>query len=121
MAQEEITIPPAEMERLKQRFGNRVAQMGRWQSDGSLAISTDVVQDATRGLGKTMLVEAAREMSANAFAEMLEASSASLLIERISEANKRRFRELCERLQNTTDEAEASALTQEIIRQIFPS
>jgi hypothetical protein len=48
-----ITIPSAEVERLVERFGARVRQMGRWNAstDGSLNIPITVIREAATELG----------------------------------------------------------------------
>ncbi|MGI8743702.1 MAG: hypothetical protein ACR2NN_14230 [Bryobacteraceae bacterium] len=116
IAQEEITVAPAEVERLRARFGEMVPQMGRWQADGSLVIDGDLIREAAVSLRSRELTEAA-----TALMESFASPSAAILIERISELNKLRFRELCQRYQEATNPAEEEAMKQEIIRQVFPS
>lgn len=116
IAQEEVVLSPDDVQRLKQRFGPAIGKMGRWSADGSLIINADLIHEARSALGKRVLSEAAR-----ALMESTDSSSVAALIEKISELNKLRFRELCQRYQETSDPAEEDELNEELVRRVFPS
>ncbi len=120
MAQEEVILSPADVQRLKQQFGTTiVGKMGRLSADdGSLIVDADIILEASASLGRKQFSEAAEALTSEATTGV---SSVASLIERIAELNDRRFIELCQRCQDTTDRVEAGCLQREIIRQIFPS
>ena len=116
-----ITVPAEEVERLVARFGDRVRQMGQWNAsgDGSLEIPMSVVREAATQLGSPALNEAVRELKGEQFTQMLEFSSAVSLIERVTDAYSRHFRDLMSRYQDTVDPAESSRLRDRLVREIF--
>ena len=116
-----ITIPANEVERLVERFGDRVRRMGRWNAsgDGSLEIPVCVIREAATQLGAHSLTEAVRELKTGQFTKMLETSSAVSLIEKATEAYHRHFRGLMNRYQSAKDRDAATQLRDQLVREIF--
>ena len=116
-----VALSPGEVTRLAERFGARVRQMGQWNSDGSLFIPMAAVTEAVEGLGGQALAQALQELrgAPDRFPEMLENSSASNLIDQISAAYLRNFREMVTRFQGTSDPAEADRLWGHIDEALF--
>jgi hypothetical protein len=54
-----VTLSPDEVKRLTERFGNRVRQMGQWNSDGSLFIPMAAVTEAVENLDNQALAQGA--------------------------------------------------------------
>jgi len=115
-----ITIPANEVERLVERFGDRVSRMGRWNAsgDGSLEIPVCVIREAATQLGGAF-AEAVRELKTGQFTTMLETSSAVSLIEKVTEAYHRHFRDLMNRYQSAKDRDAATQLRDQLVREIF--
>jgi hypothetical protein len=116
-----ISIPPAEVDRLVGRFGDRVRQMGRWNvsTDGSLDIPIAVIREASAELGSRALFEAVTEIKTESFSRLLESSAAVLLIDKIRETYDRYFRQVMQRYQNATDPVEAAQIRDELVREVF--
>ncbi len=116
-----ITIPANELDRLAERFGDRVRLMGRWNAggDGSLEIPMAAILEAANQLGRPTLAQAVQELKAEQFAELLEAPSSVCLIEKISEAYRRHFRALMTRYQNASDSTEVTQLRDQLVREVF--
>jgi hypothetical protein len=118
---DEFVIPAAEVAELSRRFGSGVRGMGRWNADGTLTISKEIVREGLQGIPRQTVLEAAMQLDAEqAFSEMLQSSSAALIVEKVAEANRRRLRELMTSIQETQDPKEIARLKQEIIQQVFP-
>lgn len=116
IAQEEIVLTTAEVQKLKARFGETVGRMGHLKSDGSLIVDASLIRESALSLGRRELLEAAGTV-----AEPLMSPQAAKLIERISELNRARYRALCQRYQDATDANKIAELKAEIMRQTFPS
>jgi hypothetical protein len=116
-----ISVPPPEVDRLVQRFGDRVRLMGRWNvsTDGSLEIPIAVIREAAVDLGSQTLLDALAEIKTESFTRLMESSAAVLLIEKICEAYDRYFRRTMSRYQNATDPGEAARLRDELVREVF--
>ncbi len=78
-----VILSPDEVKRLAERFGDRVRTMGQWNSDGSLFIPMAAVTEAVENLDNQALAQALQELRSapDRFPEMLENSSASILID----------------------------------------
>jgi|SRR5271166_5522918 len=116
-----VSIPRAEVDKLVDRFGNRVRLMGRWNAstDGSLDIPVTVVRDAAAALGNQALSDALIEIKTESFTDLLENSAAIQLIEKIREAYDRYFRWLMSRYQSSTDPAETARLRDQLVSEVF--
>jgi len=60
ISQESLTVPPGDVELMRQRFGNNVLKMGYLQDDGSMLVPVECVLEAAQSLGSQTLTEAAR-------------------------------------------------------------
>jgi hypothetical protein len=116
-----ITIPSNEVDRLVERFGDTVRRMGRWNAsgDGSLEIPVCVIREAVTQLGTHSLAEAVRELKAEQFTQMLDATSAASLIEKVTEAHNRHFRALMTSYQSASNRDEVTRLRDELVRELF--
>jgi hypothetical protein len=116
-----VSIPRAEVDKLVDRFGNRVRLMGRWNAstDGSLDIPVTVVRDAATALGNQALSDALIEIKTESFTDLLENSAAIQLIEKIRQAYDRYFRWLMSRYQNSTDPTETGRLRDQLVSEVF--
>jgi len=116
-----IRIPASEVDRLVDRFGARVRQMGRWNasSDGSLEVPVSVVSEAAIQLGIDTLTEAVEQLKEAQFTKALESSSAVALIESVAGLYSRDFRDLMTRYQETSDPARAIRLRDQLVHEIF--
>src|ERR1035438_3480067 len=59
LAREDATISPMEVEEMRQRFGDKVLQMGHRNEDGSMDVPVDCIVEAARSLEAHTLTEAA--------------------------------------------------------------
>ena|SRR5437667_9508492 len=120
-AEQTITIPADEVERLVSRFGYRVRHMGRWNAsgDGSLEIPLSVVREAAGQLAGDSLVEAVQELKAENVTRMFKSSSATSLVEKIAEVYHRNFRDLMTRYQDTKDPSKTTRLRDRLVGEIF--
>jgi hypothetical protein len=100
-----ITLNPADVQRMKDRFGDKTLQMGHLEEDGSLSIPVDSIVEAVQSLGRQKLNEAVENLKSEQMVAMLE--SAETLVERIAEAEKRKLERMVERFQSEPDDAAA--------------
>jgi hypothetical protein len=119
-----IIVPPEEVERLVQRFGSSVRQMGVWRhtTDGALELSTSEIAVAVRLVGDTVLTDALQQLrSPNELAGVLDRSgcAALRLIEELGRLHQEHFEQKVQRYQDTDDTEEAQALGEEILRELF--
>lgn len=116
-----ISIRATEVDNLVRRFGDRVRRMGRWNvsTDGSLEIPVAVVREAAKELNSRTLLDALAEIKAESLTRVLDSSAALLLIEKISEAYQRYFRELMSRYQDATSPAEITQLRDRLVHETF--
>lgn len=116
-----IRIPASEVDRLVDRFGDRVRHMGRWNasSDGGLEVPVRVVREAAIRLGIDMLTEAVEELKEEQFTKALETSSAVALIESVAALYRRDFRDLMTLYQETSDPAQAIRLRDRLVHEVF--
>jgi hypothetical protein len=116
-----IRIPESDLDRLVDRFGDRVRQMGRWNasSDGSLEVPVSVVREAAIRLGIDALTETVEELKEEQFTKALETSSAVAVIESIADLYRRDFRDLMTRSQETSDPAQAIPLRDQLVHEVF--
>ncbi len=118
-----ITVPADEVDRLAERFGDRVRQMGQlnMNNGGSLEIPVSVIRDAATQLESQSLLAAVQELKSERFAELIDRSATSCLIEKISENYRGYFRDLMTRYQETTDPLETTRLRDQLLREVFGS
>jgi hypothetical protein len=118
-----VLIPKDELDRLTERFGSPVLQMGSWNktTDGSLEIPMSNIAEAARNLDNKLLGEALKQLKTpEELAEVLNSSSGAVqLIEALSRIYLERFESRVARYQDTNDPTEADRLRREISRELF--
>ena len=117
LSKDHITLTPAEVQRMKERFGDKTLQMGQLQEDGCISIPTDCIVEAAHSLGNQKLKEAIESLKNEQVVSMLE--SAETLVERVCEARKRKLRQIVENFQSEPDDAAAHKQWKEIEKMIF--
>ena len=117
IARKDLTIPRADVERMRERFGDKVLKMGHLQEDGAMLVPVDCVLEAARSLGPQTLTEAAEILKSGQMASMLQAGEA--LVERVGEARERKLRELVREFQAESDETEAHSQWKQIEKLVF--
>ena len=117
-----VVLPAEQVEQLVIRFSPLVRSMGFWNKsgDGSVAVPMTNIMEAVRRLGDDKLGEAVSQLrSPGQFAGVLDHSSASRLIETLSNLYLRQFQNRVERFQDAGDAAEADRLWDGISRDLF--
>jgi hypothetical protein len=118
-----IKIPAAEVDRLVNRFGDRIRLMGRWNvgGDRSLEIPEGVLRQAAMELDRDSLAAAIQELKAAQVTKAFDSSSAVCFIEKVIEVYQRHFHDLMTRYQNTKDQGEANRLRDQLVNEVFGS
>jgi hypothetical protein len=117
LAQKEITLHAAEVQRMKDRFGDKTLQMGHLQEDGSMTIPVDCVLEAVQSIGSQTLSEAVETLKDEQMVSMLE--SAESLVERVGQARDRRLRETIGKFQSEPDDKKAHQQWKQIEKEVF--
>jgi hypothetical protein len=117
LAHGEMKISPAEVKRMRERFGDKTLQMGHLSLDGSMLVPVDCVIEAARSLGGTTLMEAAETLRNDQMASLLQ--SAEALVERVGEARKRKLERMVDEFQSEPDDGRARQRWHEIEKTIF--
>jgi hypothetical protein len=117
LAMQEITLDPAEVQRMVERYGKRTLQMGNLQQDGSLCVPVDCIIEAVQSLGNKTLAEAVAALRSEQFVPMLE--SVESLMERVSEARKRKVLALATAVQEAPSDEEAREHWRQLEHTIF--
>ena len=117
LAQKEITLHAAEVQRMKDRFGDKTLQMGHLQEDGSMTIPVDCVLEAVQSIGSQTLSEAVETLKDEQMVSMLE--SAESLVERVGQARERRLREMIGTFQSESDDTKAHQHWKRIEKEVF--
>ena len=117
LSKDEIMIPPAEVRRMRERFGDKTLQMGHLRDDGSMLVPADCVIEAARSLGASTLAEAAESLKSEEMVSMLQ--SAEVLVESVGEARQRKLKEMVEEFQSQPDGDKAHKQWKEIEKTIF--
>jgi predicted CoA-binding protein len=112
-----LTIPSAEVERMRGRFGDKVLKMGHLQEDGSMLVPVDCVLEAAQLLGTQALTEAAEILKRDEMVSMLQ--SGETLVERVGEVRERKLRELIREFQSESDETGAHRQWKQIGKMVF--
>jgi len=118
-----VSISAGELDRLAERFGNRVRQIGTWNkaTDGSLEVPMSNITEAARSLDDRLLNEALQQLKKpEQFSDVLNSSSAAVqLIEALAQLYLKQFETKVLRYQDSNDPAETERLRQEISRELF--
>ena len=117
LSKDSVTLGPAEVERLRNRFGDKVLQMGRLDEDGSMSISVESIVEAVQSLGSQKLNEAVDNLKSEEMVSMLE--SAETLLEQVAEVEKRKLERMVDRFQSEPDDANAHRQWKEIEKMVF--
>jgi hypothetical protein len=119
-----VVIPGEELERLVNRFGPVVREIGVWQQggEGSIELSTANIAAAARIVGDSVLTGALQQLkSPDEISGVLRGSShaAERLIEELHRLYRDQFERKVQRYQDTPDPAEAGRLWREISSELF--
>jgi len=117
LAQGEITLAPAEVRRMLERFGEKTLQMGHLREDGSMSVPFDCIAEAIQSLGGRKMSESMEAQRGQQMASMLE--SVDALVERVVEARKRKLERMVEEFQSEPSDANAPNRWKEIEKTIF--
>src|SRR5947208_12188822 len=117
LAKQDITLNLAEVERMNEPFGNKTPQMGTLNEDGSLSVPVECIVEAVQSVGNQRLIEAVEGLRTEQFLPMLE--SVESLVERVSEAKKRKIARLTRTVQDAPSESEAKAHWQKLQHLMF--
>jgi hypothetical protein len=117
LSKEEVTLTPAEVRRMRDRFGDKTLQMGHLREDGSLSVPVDSLVEAVRLVGSQKLHEAVENLKSEEMVAMLE--SAETLVERVAEAERRKLERMVEKFQSEPDDAKAHGQWKQIEKTIF--
>jgi hypothetical protein len=117
IAQTDLTIPPAEVDRMREKFGDKVLKMGHLQENGSMLVPIDCVLEAAQSLGTQMLTEAAEILKSDQMVNMLHSGEA--LVELVGEARENKLRDAIRTLQSETNESAADRQWKRIEEMVF--
>lgn len=117
LANEDVTLSPAELRGMTARFGDRVLQMGHVEPDGSMLVPVDCIVEAARSLGTQALVEAAESFNNEQMASLLRSGEA--LVERVSQAREKKLREMIRAFQNEPDANKSNRQWKQIEKEVF--
>ena len=117
LSKDRITLSPAEVQRLRDRFGDKTLQMGHLEEDGSMSIPVNSIVEAVQSLGSQKLNEAVENLKSEEMVSMLE--SAETLVERVAQAQKRKLEQMVEEFQSEPDDAHAHQQWKQIEKMIF--
>ena len=117
IAKKDLTIPPADVSRMREQFGEKVLQMGHLQDDGSILVPVDCVVEAAQSVGTQTLTEAAEILKNEEMVNMLH--SGETLVERVAEIRERKLRELIRKFQSESNETNANREWKQIEKMVF--
>ena len=99
------------------RFGEKALQMGHLQDDGSMKIPVDCIVEAAQSLGSQRLNQTVETLKSEEVVSMLE--SAETFVERVSEARRRKLRQLVDEFQSEPEDAAAHQIWKDIEKTVF--
>jgi len=117
LSKDHITLSPAEVQRMRDRFGDKTLQMGHLDEDGAMLIPVNSIVEAVQSLGSQKLNAAVESLKGEEMLSMLE--SAEVLVERVGEVQKRKLEQMVEKFQSEPDEAKAHQQWKQIEKMIF--
>ena len=117
LSQKDLTIPLVDVERMRERFGDKVLNMGHVQEDGSMLVPVDCLLEAARSLEPRTLTEAAETLKNDEMVNLLRSGEA--LVQRVGEARERKLRELIRKFQSESNEADAHHQWKQIEKTVF--
>ena len=113
----DLTIPAGDVERMRQRFGDKVLKMGHLQEDRSMLVPVDCVLEAAQLLGTQTLAEAAENLKSGEMVSMLQAGET--LVAQVGAVRERKLRELVRKFQAESNEADARSQWKQIEKLVF--
>lgn len=117
IAKEDLAIPPVDVERMREQFGDKVLKMGHLQEDGSMLVPIDCVLEAARSLGSQTLTEAAEILKSDEMVSLLH--SGETFVDRVGEARERKLRETIRKFQSESNEPDARRQWKQIEKMVF--
>ncbi len=117
IARKDLTIPPADVNRMREQFGEKILQMGHLQDDGSMLVPVDCVMEAAQSVGAQTLTEATEILKNEEMVNMLH--SGETLVERVAEIRERKLRELFRKFQSESNETDANEQWKQIEKMVF--
>ena len=117
LATEDATISPMEVEEMRQRFGDKVLQMGHRNEDGSMDVPVDCIVEAAQSLEAHTLTEAAEIINNEQMVSLLQSGEA--LVERVGEARQRKLRQMIRNFQNEGDTSTSHRQWKQIEKEVF--
>lgn len=117
LAQEQVTLRPADVQEMSARFGNKVLQMGHLEEDGSMRVPVDCILEAARSISAQTLNEAADSINDEHMVSMLRSGEA--LVAKVIEARERKLRGLIRTFQNERDAGKSDRQWQQIEKEVF--
>lgn len=103
MARGEISVSAQDVQRLRDRFGDKTLQMGHLQPDGSMLIPTECVVAAAQKIGRNRLADAVENLHAGQIADLLH--TVESLLDEVVESRQRLVHELATAVRDArTDE-----------------
>ena len=117
IAREDLTIPPHDVKRMRERFGDKAIRMGHVQEDGSLLVPMDCVLEAAQSLGAQTLTEAAESLKSQEMVNLLH--SGETFVERVGEAREHKLRKLIREFQSEPDELDAHRQWKRVEKMVF--
>ena len=117
LAREDVTLSPAEVQDMRERFGEKVLRMGHLAPDGSMAVPVDCIIEAARSIGAGTLTAAAEIINSGQMVCMLQ--SVEALVEQVSEARERKLRSMIRKFQNQPPGEESHQQWRQIEKEVF--
>src|SRR5437667_8918776 len=105
LSQDHLNLSSDEVQRMRDRFGAKILQMGHLEDDGSLSIPLDAIVEAVQSLGNQTINEANANIKSEDMVAM--SGSAETLVERVAEAQKRKLEQMIDRFQSEPDATKA--------------
>lgn len=75
LSQKDLIIPLVDVERMRERFGDKVLNMGHVQEDGSMLVPVDCLLEAAQALEPQTLTEAAEMLKNDEMVNLLHSAS----------------------------------------------
>jgi hypothetical protein len=117
LAREDVILPASEIEGMRQRFGDKVLQMGHLNDDGSMNVPVDCVVEAARSLEAHTLTEAAEIINNEDIVSMLQ--SGETLVEQVALARERKLRQMIRTFQNEGNPTKSDTQWKRIEKEVF--
>lgn len=117
LSKDHITLSPAEVQRMRDRFGDKALQVGHLDENGAMSISVDSIVEAVRSLGSQELNEAVESLKSEQMVSMLK--SGETLVERVGQIEKQKLEQMVREFQSEPDGSRAHRQWKEIEKMIF--